>query len=93
MQKTSAVVVLALLCVVLVMSYQSVTFIEASTTTATLDGRGTGVGLSAAVVPSAPSAPAEDAASVFTSVSDAAVLGFTGAALWLVAAGVRRHAC
>jgi hypothetical protein len=45
------------------------------------------------VVPIATVAEDSAIASVFESVSDAAVLGVTGAALFALAAGVRRRAC
>ena len=89
MQKTSAVVGLALVAV-LAASYQFVIFTEARTTSAaTLEEGAPSVGVSAAVVPLVPPASSDVVASMFESVSDAAVLGLTGAVLWLAAAGVR----
>lgn len=62
----------------------SVELIEAATA---------GVAFKTAVVPLVMTSDSSDLVSVFESVSDAAVLGATGAVLLVIAAGVRRRAC
>ena len=52
-----------------------------------------GIAFKAAVVPLVMTSESSDVVSVFDSISDAAVLGATGATLLVIAAGVRRRAC
>lgn len=52
-----------------------------------------GIAFKAAVVPPVMASEPSDVVSVFDSISDAAVLGATGATLLIIAAGVRRRAC
>ena len=83
----------AALVLAFTVSSQSVLLTGASP--ATVDAIESGppsVGLAAAVVPLAPAAEDDAVAAICESVSDATVLGITGAALLFVAAGVRRNA-
>jgi hypothetical protein len=93
MQKRNVVVGLAMILAFAV-SYQLVVFTETRPTTEeSVETVTPSVGITAAVVPIATVADDSAIASVFESVSDAAVLGVTGAALFALAAGVRRRAC
>jgi hypothetical protein len=92
MQKRNVVVGRALF-LAFVASFPLVVFTESRPTTVeSVETVTPTVGITAAVVPIAVS---DDSAitSIFESVSDAAVLGVTGAALLALAAGVRRRAC
>jgi len=51
------------------------------------------IAFKAAVVPLVMTSESSDVVSVCDSISDAAVLGATGATLLVIAAGVRRRAC
>jgi hypothetical protein len=93
MQKRNVVVGRALF-LAFVASFQLVVFTESRPTTVeSVETVTPTVGITAAVVPIASVSDDSAITSIFESVSDAAVLGVTGAALLALAAGVRRRAC
>jgi hypothetical protein len=93
MQKSNVVVGLAMVLAFAV-SHQLVVFTEVRPTTVeSVETITPTVGITAAVVPIAPVSDDSTLATVSESVSDAAMLGVTGATLFALAAGVRRRAC
>jgi hypothetical protein len=86
-------VVVFAIVLALAVSFQPVVRGDASPSTPpTIGAMSPSVAATPLVVPLAPESD-DHLTSRLESVSDAAVLGFTGAALLLVAAGVRRRAC
>ena len=86
-------VVGAFLVVASVVLYELIQPTEASPAAVELVEVTPGVAFKTAVVPLVMTAERSDVVSVVDSISDAAVLGATGATLLIIAAGVRRRAC